>query len=81
MHKQMNIEKLQDEIIEIWENIPQDIIDSLCKSFRHRLLLCLKIGGKSISQYLSSHKSVPNPCDIIDEKSINTFNENQDSFI
>lgn len=72
---------LEDKILEIWNSIPQEVIDKLCQSFKNRLVLCLEIGGKSISQYLSSHKKKARECDIMEISDMNLFSNEQDKWI
>ena len=74
-------ENLGAKVREIWESIPQEVIDKLCLSFKKRLELCLKIGGKSISQYLSSHRLEAKPEDIVELDQIKMFTEDEDKWI
>ena len=44
---------------EFWLSLDDQIIDNLIKDFLRRCSFVLEVGGESISQYLSSHKTHP----------------------
>ena len=55
-----NVQELEAQLTQIWDEIPIATINKLILSFRYRLEMCRQVGGRSISQFLSNHKhSIP----------------------
>lgn len=50
---------LAERIIRLWDEVPQSTVAELVRSFGKRCQMCLNAGGKSVSQFLSSHKTPP----------------------
>jgi hypothetical protein len=69
------------EVDQIWKELSQDSINLLVRSFRHRLELCLKVNGNSISELLSSHRLEPRPQDIGAGSEIPEFTDDLDAWI
>ena len=52
---------LEQRVVRIWNSLDEGAINNLVLSFPERVRMCLASGGASISQLLSSHKTVPGP--------------------
>ena len=52
-------EELYSRLREVWDSIDQDSINKMVLSFTERCRMVLAVNGRSISQYLSSHRYVP----------------------
>ena len=50
---------LAERVARLWDEVPKSTVAELVRSFRKRCQMCLNLGGKSISQFLSSHKTPP----------------------
>ena len=58
--KPHTVEELQEAVQREWDNISMEVINALIKSFRRRLEMCVKVGGRSISQFLKANvKDIP----------------------
>jgi hypothetical protein len=47
-----NLNEVRSHLLNLWENIPIELINHLVLSFQHRLSLCVHYGGHSIGQFL-----------------------------
>ena len=74
-------DEIFDEVDRIWDDLAQETIDGLVRSFRRRLELCLACGGNSISQLLSSHRLSPREQDIAGATGVPEFTDEIDAWI
>jgi transposase len=77
--------KTRGELIQVintvWNELNQEVLDRLVLSFRRRLELVRKARGRSISPYLSSHRTEPNPEDAIAHQDWRPFEDEEDQAI
>ena len=56
MERANSLKELQDQLTQLWDEIPMSTINKLVLSFKYRLEMCKKIGGRTISHLLSANK-------------------------
>jgi hypothetical protein len=84
-----HVEKLRPEtkealaviIQEVWSSLDQEMIDRLVDHFPERLTMVVQAQGRSISQYLSSHRKRISINDMHPDTSFVPWSEREDLFI
>jgi transposase len=74
-------EELMDVINTVWNELNQEMLDRMVLSFGRRLELVRRARGRSISPYLSSHRTEPNPEDAAANPDWRAFAEEEDQLI
>ena len=72
--------ELQAAVKREWDSFDQDSINNLILSFRDRLLMCINVGGKSISHFISSHLTeIPQKYIVPEEERPPLFTKEEDT--
>jgi hypothetical protein len=72
-------EELQELITRAWDNLDQDLLDKMVSDFGSRVQLLIKARGRSISPYLSPHRSEPTRADAMANADFMPFEEEEDT--
>jgi hypothetical protein len=74
-------EELERTITAVWEELEPDVLNRLVRNFRKRREPVIKARGRSISQYLSSHRSEATEEDAAANSDFRAFEEEEDAAI
>jgi hypothetical protein len=74
-------EELQKVITAVWNELDQGLLDRMILDFRKRIEMVIKARGRSISPYLSSHRSEPTAEDAAANKDFRPFEATEDEAI
>jgi hypothetical protein len=70
--------ELKQVICPVWEELDQAVLTRLVLSFNNRLELVIRVRGRSISQYLSSHRNQPTGEDASANQDFRPFEAEED---
>jgi transposase len=73
--------ELEEVIAKLWDELETRVLNRLVMSFNTRLEMVLKVHGRSISPYLSSHRDEPTPEDAADDPGFRPFGRDEDNAI
>jgi transposase len=74
-------EELKQVILRVWDELDQTVLNRLILGFNKRLELVIKVHGRSISQYLSSHRNEPTAEDAAANPDFRPFGPEEDAAI
>jgi hypothetical protein len=74
-------EALKAVISRVWDELDQGMLDRLILGFMRRVAMVVKVNGRSISQYLSSHRSEPIAEDAAANPDFRRFGADEDAEI
>jgi hypothetical protein len=74
-------EALMETIRTVWEELDQEMLNRMVTGSERRLVMVIKVRGRSISAHLSSHQSEPTAEDAAENQDCHPFSTEEDAAI